>query len=59
MLDAQGQIVFSTPPTNGSIIRIDYIEYDVPVRFDTDSLNVSYDDFRQLNMSIPLIEVLV
>lgn len=59
MLDAQGQIVFPTPPAAGSIISIDYLEYDVPVRFDSDFLNVSYRDFRQLEMSIPMIEVLV
>lgn len=59
MLDNVGQIVFPTPPSTGSIIKIEYIEFDVPVRFDTDYLNISYSDFRQLDMSIPLIEVLV
>lgn len=59
MIDTEGQIVFPTPPAAGSIVRIDYIEYDVPVRFATDYLNVSYDDFRQLNTSVDLIEVLV
>lgn len=59
MLDAEGQIVFQTPPASGSIVKIEYIEFDVPVRFDTDYLNVAYDEFRQLNMTVPLIEVLV
>ena len=59
MLDAEGRIVFMNPPAAGAIIRLDYIEYDVPVRFDTDYLNISYDDFRQLNTSVDLIEVLV
>lgn len=59
MLDAEGRIVFMTPPAAGAIITIDYLEFDVPVRFDTDYLNVSYDDFRQLNTSVNLIEVLV
>jgi len=59
MLDSEGQIVFPTPPAAGSIVRIDYVEFDVPVRFGTDFLNVSYDDFRQLNTSVELIEVLV
>lgn len=59
LLHAEGQIVFSTPPASGAIIKIDYIEYDVPVRFDTDRLHITYDDFRQFNMSLPLIEVRV
>lgn len=59
MVDSEGQIVFMDPPTTGAIIRLEYIEYDVPVRFDTDHLNISYDDFRQLNTSVDLIEVLV
>lgn len=59
MIDAEGRIVFTTTPDAGAIIRLDYIEFDVPVRFDSDFLNVSYDDFRQLNTSIDLIEVLV
>lgn len=59
MLDAEGQVVFPTAPASGSIVKIEYVEFDVPVRFDTDYLNVAYDDFRQLNMTLPLIEVLV
>ncbi len=59
MVDSEGQIAFPTPPASGAIIRIDYIEYDVPVRFDTDYLNISYDDFRQLNTTVELVEVLV
>lgn len=59
MLDAEGQIVFSSPPAPGAIAIVNYVEFDVPVRFDTDYLNVSYTDFRQLDFTIPLIEVLV
>jgi len=59
MLDTEGQIVFNTPPTPGAIAHINYLEFDVPVRFDTDYLNVSYTDFRQLDFTIPIIEVLV
>lgn len=59
MLDALGQVVFTTPPPPGSIVKINYIEYDVPVRFDTDELEVSFDDFQQLNYSLPLVEVVV
>lgn len=55
-----GAITFPSPPALGAIVRIDYIEFDVPVRFDTDSLDVSYDDFHQLSTdSIPLVEVIV
>ena len=59
IIDTEGRILFTNPPAVGAIIRLDYIEYDVPVRFDTDYLNISYDDFRQLNTSVDLIEVLV
>lgn len=59
MLDAHGQIVFPEAPAAGSLIRMTYGEFDVPVRFDSDYLDVSFDDFRQLSLSIPLIEVLL
>jgi len=59
MVNSEGQIVFSAPLPTGSVAEIRYAEFDVPVRFDTDYLNVSYVDFKQLNFNVPLIEVLV
>jgi len=59
ILHTRGQIVFSNPPANGSVVVVNYIEYDVPVRFDTDRLEVAYDDFHQLNLDVELIEILV
>ena len=57
---SKGEIVFRTPPPPGAIGTITYLEFDVPVRFDTDQLSVSYDDFQQLNVnSLPLVELLV
>jgi uncharacterized protein (TIGR02217 family) len=59
ILTSHGQIAFAAAPTNGSVITIDYIEYDVPVRFDTDRLDVAYDDFHQLSLNVELIEILI
>lgn len=51
------QIVFDTPPVNGAQITAGF-EFDVPVRFDTDQLDLALEAFgagRAAN--IPLIEV--
>ncbi len=54
-----GEIVFAVAPAANSVGTLVYAEYDVPVRFDTDELSVTYDDFRQLGVgSLPLIEIL-
>ena len=55
--ESQGIISFSTPPPTGAIIRVEYGEFDVPVRFDTDKLDISFDDFRQLSLQVPLVEI--
>lgn len=57
--ESRGIVSFNVPPPLGSIVRIVYAEFDVPVRFDTDSLDISFDEFRQLSLEIPLIEVQV
>lgn len=56
--ESLGTLNFSTPPEVGSLIKIAYGEFDVPVRFDTDTLDISFDDFRQLSLEVPLIEIL-
>lgn len=52
-----GQITFATAPTSGVTITAGF-EFDVPVRFDTDQLDVTHDIERLGSItSIPLIEV--
>jgi uncharacterized protein (TIGR02217 family) len=52
-----GQITFTTAPASGVIISAGF-EFDVPVRFDTDQLDVTHDIERLGSItSIPLIEV--
>ena len=43
--------------TDGLPLTADF-EYDIPVRFDTDSLPFSYDNLRALNGEVPIVEVL-
>ena len=52
-----GVVTFATAPAGGVIVRAGF-EFDVPVRFDTDTLDVTLD-FERLGSitSIPLIEV--
>jgi uncharacterized protein (TIGR02217 family) len=53
----KGQITFATAPATGIAITAGF-EFDVPVRFDTDQLNVTHDLERLGSItSIPLIEV--
>ena len=52
-----GQITFTTAPASGVIVTAGF-EFDVPVRFDTDQLDVTHDIERLGSItSIPLIEV--
>jgi len=52
-----GQIAFTTAPATGTAITAGF-EFDVPVRFDTDRLDVTHDLERLGSItSIPLIEV--
>ena len=52
-----GVITFTTAPAGGVIVRAGF-EFDVPVRFDSDSLDVTLD-FERLGSitSIPLLEI--
>jgi uncharacterized protein (TIGR02217 family) len=54
---ATGQIIFTTAPASGVIVSAGF-EFDVPVRFDTDRLDVTHDLERLGSItSIPLVEV--
>ncbi|WNL50655.1 minor tail protein [Ruegeria phage RpAliso] len=57
---ATGVITFVEPPAAGAVGYLPYIEFDIPVRFDTDVLEVSAEDFNQYSISgLELIEILV
>lgn len=54
---ARGVITFRRPPENGVEIRAGF-EFDVPVRFDTDMLQISVASFRAGEVpKVPVIEV--
>ncbi|MGP9790109.1 phage distal tail protein, Rcc01695 family [Roseinatronobacter sp. NSM] len=54
---ARGIIRFQRPPENGAEIRAGF-EFDVPVRFDTDMLQISVASFRAGEVpKVPVIEV--
>ena len=54
---ATGVITFTTAPGNGVIVRAGF-EFDVPVRFDSDALDVTLDLERLGSItSIPLLEI--
>ena len=55
--ETTGMLTFASAPADGATIRAGF-EFDVPVRFDTDTLDVTLD-FERLGTitSIPLIEV--
>ena len=50
-------LTFTTAPANGVIVRAGF-EFDVPVRFDSDTLDVTLD-FERLGSitAIPLLEI--
>jgi uncharacterized protein (TIGR02217 family) len=54
---ATGVITFTTAPAGGVIVRAGF-EFDVPVRFDSDTLDVTLD-FERLGSitAIPLLEI--
>lgn len=53
-----GMVTFDTAPSNGAIISAGF-QFDVPVRFDTDVLDVSLEAFGAGQaLNIPIIEVL-
>ncbi len=58
-LDAStGIVTFNTAPPVGHLVRVAACEFHVPVRFDIDELEPSYDEYNNLSVpSIPLIEI--
>ena len=56
---ASGTVVFDAPPPSGVVVSVSG-EFDVPVRFDTDRLSATLDDYGVHSwLDIPLIEVRV
>lgn len=52
-----GEITFASAPLNAEVITADF-EFDVPVRFDTDRLSASLDQYGSHSwQDIPLVEV--
>ncbi|QOD37898.1 TIGR02217 family protein [Candidatus Wolbachia massiliensis] len=52
-----GEITFTKPPVKDAIITASF-EFDIPVRFDTDYLNASIDNYGSCSWNnIPLVEV--
>ncbi|WP_037280453.1 DUF2460 domain-containing protein [Rubellimicrobium mesophilum] len=55
--DAIGLVTFTTAPASGAIVTAGF-EFDVPVRFDTDSVRVQASTFAAGEVpSVPVIEV--
>lgn len=55
-----GEITFVTPPANTHPIAFSVVEFDVPVRFDTDHMPISIEAFEVESWgAIPLVEVRV
>jgi uncharacterized protein (TIGR02217 family) len=54
-----GEIIFAAPPAPGQLVSASF-EFDVPVRFDTDTLSASLDAYGVHSwLDIPLMEVRV
>lgn len=54
---ATGRVTFSTPPGVGAEVTVGY-EFDVPVRFDTDLIQVSVASFQAGDVpKVPVVEV--
>lgn len=54
-----GRVIFATPPAAGQAITAGF-EFDVPVRFDTDRINISMASFQAGEVpDVPVIEVRV
>lgn len=53
-----GLVTITTTPPNGATVTVGYCEFYVPVRFDIDHLDPSFDDYDNLSVpSIPLLEI--
>jgi uncharacterized protein (TIGR02217 family) len=56
--ETNGIVTFDDPPAEGAVLTAEF-EFDVPVRFDTDRLDIELSSFDAADApAIPLIEVL-
>ncbi len=54
-----GVVTFTTPPAASEVISADY-DFDVPVRFDTDTPSARLDDYGVFSIqTIPIVEIRV
>jgi|GEM_PF-1924279 len=53
-----GVVTFTPAPLNHAMIRASF-EFDVPARFDTDSISVVLDDYLVGSAQVPIVEVRV
>lgn len=57
--ESTGEITFDKAPHAGELVTAGY-EFDVPVRFDTDRLDISLDAFAAGQViSVPVVEILI
>jgi uncharacterized protein (TIGR02217 family) len=55
--EAAGRVALATPPDAGALVTAGF-EFDVPVRFDTDRLEVSHAGFEAGEVpSVPVVEI--
>lgn len=52
----KGLVTFASPPAMGAAITAGFL-FDVPVRFDSDTLNLTAEDSKTALAEIPLVEV--
>lgn len=53
-----GIITLSSAPSNTHVVSVNYVEFDVPVRFDTDHLDAEHDFWETQSWpNIPLVEL--
>lgn len=53
-----GLVTFAAPPANGQSVTAGF-RFDVPVRFDTDQLALTAQNFRMYQTEIPIVEIRV
>lgn len=51
-----GIITFTAAPGNNVVVTAGY-EFDVPCRFDTDSISARWVDYQLLDTSVPIVEI--
>jgi uncharacterized protein (TIGR02217 family) len=51
-----GIVTFDVAPGGSVVVKAGF-EFDVPVRFDTDELNINYEAYEQGAANVPLVEI--